>query len=380
MYITAIEPALVHVNHRGDWVFVQVHTDAGLTGTGEASHSGNDALLVAVFAQYEQRLLGEDPTRIGAIRAWASKGELGRVRRTAWSGLEQALWDLLGQSLGVPIHVLFGGAVRDRIRLYANINRHVSERTPDGFAVAAREAVDEGFAAIKLAPFDEVSGASRVRTGLRAAWQQGVARVRAVRQAIGPGVELMVDCHGRFEAAEALRVAEALAGLDLLWLEEPVPDTQLEALSQLTAVLPVATASGESVYGIEGFAPFLSRRIVDVLMPDVKHDGGLLDTRIVAEAARMNGLLVAPHNPSGPVATAATAQVICTLPDAMLLEYAWGEVDWRASLMEPPERIERGFLVVPEGHGLGHRLAPEALEAHRQTSPSHTDSSKVRST
>lgn len=378
MRIMSIEPVLVRVNHRGDWVFVQVHTDAGITGLGEASHSGNDTLLVQVLAQYEELLRGDDPTRINAIRAWASRGKPGRIRHTAWSGLEQALWDILAQTLQVPIHTVFGGAVRDSIRLYANINRHVRSRTAEEFAAAARAAVEQGFTAVKLAPFDEVSGASRVRTGPLAAWQHGVARVRAVRQAIGSQVELMVDCHGRFEVAEALTVAKALSDLDLLWLEEPVPDSQVDALAQITAELGVATASGESLYGIEGFAPFLCRRVVDVLMPDVKHDGGLLDTKTVAEAARMQGMLIAPHNPAGPVSTAATAQVASTFADLMALEYAWGEVDWRADLLDPPERIEQGHLILPEGSGLGHRLNPAVAQAHRQACASRQDSTRVR--
>jgi len=332
---------------------------------------------VQVLSQYQERLRGEDPRRIGAIRAWAARGDLGRVRRTAWSGLEQALWDLLGQSLGAPIHALMGGAVRERIRLYANINRHVEARSPEAFAIAAAAAVSEGFTGIKLAPFDEVSGASRRRTATDAPWRLGIQRVRAVREAIGPGVELMVDCHGRFDAGDVRQVAQELAALDVLWIEEPVPDTQLEALSHLTGQLPVATAAAENVYGIEGFAPFFSSRVVDVLMPDVKHDGGLLETKIITEAARMAGLLVAPHNPSGPVSTAATAQVASTLTDLMFLEYAWGEASWRADLMDPPERIEEGYLLLPQGPGLGHRLNPLVLGSHRVVEASNVDSSRV---
>ncbi len=365
MRITRIEPKRVHVNHRGDWVFVQVYTDDGLTGLGEASHSGNDALLLAVLAEFDERMRGEDPRRLNALRARTAVGDLGRIQRTAWSGLEQALWDILGQWLGVPIHDLFGGALQDRIRLYANINRHVTTRTAEGFALAARAAVMQGFSAIKLAPFDEVTGSDRLRTGRMAAWQAGVHRVRAVREAIGPDVELMVDCHGRFSAAETMEVASALTDVGLLWVEEPVPVDQVEALAEITAALPVATASGETLFGVQGFAPFLCRRVTDVLMPDVKHDGGLLDTRAVAEAARMNGLLIAPHNPSGPVAMAATAQVGSTMPNLMFVEYAWGEVDWRAELLDPSERIEHGHLVLPAGPGIGHRLNMDVVEAHR---------------
>jgi len=128
---------------------------------------------------------------------------------------------------------------------------------------------------------------------------------------------------------------------------------------------------------VEGFRPFLTQPVVDVIMPDVKHDGGLLETKRIAGAARMNHLLVAPHNPSGPVATAATAQVMSTENRFLILEYAWGEVDWRADLLEPPEQIENGYLFLPEGPGLGHRLNERVVTAHLRAAPSETDSSKV---
>jgi galactonate dehydratase len=302
----------------------------------------------------------------------------GRIAQTAMSGIEQALWDILGQELGAPLHTHFGGAMRTRLRLYANINRHVRERTPAGFAEAARRAAGEGFTAIKLAPFDELTAPDHIRTGPNAAWRPGVERVKAVRAAIGDQVELAVDCHGRMDASEALVVAQALADCGLFWYEEPVPDHQIDDLAAITAQTPMPTASAESIFGLEGFRPFLTRRVVDVLMPDVKHDGGLLATQQIAAAARMNQLLVAPHNPAGPVATAATAQVISTAPNFYILEYAWGEVDWRAELLTPAERIEDGYLVLSEEPGIGHRLNGPVVTAHRRQSAASHDSSKVR--
>ena len=371
MKISDLEPLIVHVNQRGDWVFVRVHTDEGLTGLGEASHSGNDGLLLAVLEQLKGRLVGRDPLRIEAIWDSLNRLDAGRVSQTALSSIEQALWDIMGQHLGVPIRTLFGGEVRERLRLYANINRHVTNRSPEGFAQAARLAVDEGFTAIKLAPFDELNEPDHVRTGPSAAWRPGVKRVRAVRTAIGDEVELAVDCHGRMEASEAIVVAEALADCDLLWLEEPVPHTFLDELARVTAAVPMPTASGERAYALEGFRPFLNRSVVDVIMPDVKHDGGLLETKRIAGAARMNQMLAAPHNPAGPVSTAATAQVVSTVTNFLILEYAWGEVAWRADLVEPAEHIEDGYLILPEGLGLGHRLNYEVLEQHLHTSPRH---------
>jgi galactonate dehydratase len=251
--------------------------------------------------------------------------------------------------------------VRDRLRLYANINRHITKRSAEGFAEAAAAAVEDGFSAIKIAPFDEVAGPGRIHTGRNAAWRKGVERVRAVRTAIGEGIELAVDCHGRLDISEAKAVAAELEECNLLWLEEPISRSLIEELDRLSKEIQMPTAGCESLFSIEEFRPFLSRQIVDVVMPDAKHDGGLLETKRIAGAARMNGIHVAPHNPAGPVSTAAAAQVMSTESNFSILEYAWGEVDWRADLLDPPELIEDGYLLLPDGPGLGHRLSQTAF-------------------
>jgi galactonate dehydratase len=378
MKITHIEPVVVHVTERGDWVFVLVHTDAGITGLGEASHSLNDALLLATLDVFADQLIGEDPLAIRRIWQKFARMHGGRVTATALSAIEQALWDIMGQHLGVPIHTLFGGAVRDKLRLYANINRHVRDRSPEGFARAARQAVDEGFTAVKLAPFDELRAPDHVRTGPRAAWKPGVKRVEAVRAAIGSEIDLAVDCHGRMETSEAITVGQALESCNLLWYEEPVRHTFADQLALISRSVPMPTASAESIFAIEGFRPFLLERAVDVLMPDVKHCGGLAELRNIAEAARLKHLLVAPHNPSGPVATVATAHAVSVIPNYLILEYAWGEVDWRADLLTPREPIENGYLLLSDAPGLGYRLNMDLVEEHRRDLPSRADSTKVR--
>jgi len=377
MKITDIETIVIEVTERGDWVFVLVHTDAGITGLGEASHSMNDTLLVATVDVFCSRLIGRSPLQVCAIWNELARFDGGRIAHTALSAIEQALWDIVGQHLGVPIHALFGGAVRDRVRLYANINRHVRDRSPEGFARAARQAVAEGFTAIKIAPFDELRARDRVRTGPRAVWRRGVERVEAVRAAIGPKIDLAVDCHGRMDPSEAILVGQALAGCDLLWYEEPVRHIHVDELARVSARVPMPTASAESVFALEGFRPFLTRHVVDVIMPDVKHAGGLKETHNIAQAARMSQVLVAPHNPSGPVATVATGHVASTLQDFLILEYAWGEVDWRADLIVPREPIQEGYLLVSDRPGLGYALNQEIVEAHRRAAPSAADSSKA---
>ena len=395
MKIQSISTVFVRVNHRGDWLHIIVETDAGITGVGDVLFGGavasrlygninrhvqssNDALCVAAVDQFAQALVGEDPRQIARIRQMLRHNNGGRFYNTALSGLEQALWDVLAQSLGVPLHVLFGGAVRERLRLYGNINRHVQDRSPAGFVRAARQAADDGFTAIKMAPFDELRHPYRYRTGPNADWRAGVERVRAVRKAIGDGVELAVDCHSRMEVSEAVIVGQELADCDLFWYEEPVAYTDPEGLAAVAARVPQPIASAESIYGIEGFRPFTAERCVDVIMPDVKHCGGILELNEIAAAARMKQVLVAPHNPAGPLSTAATAQAASTWPNFYILEYAWGEVEWRSNLLTPPERIEDGHLVLSQEPGLGHRLNPQIVEAFRSAGASSADSSKVQ--
>ncbi len=378
MRITEIEPVIIHVNQRGDWVFLRVHTDEGITGLGEASHSLNDSLLVAAVNTMKPRILGRSPFDIQALWRQFAGMHGGRVTATALSGIEQALWDIVGQVLGAPIHVLFGGAVRKRLRLYANINRHVVDRSPAGFAAAARQAVDEGFTAVKLAPFDELRAPDHVRTGPKAAWRKGVQRVEEVRCAIGQEIDLMVDCHGRMEPSEAIVVGRALASCNLMWYEEPVSHKFPDQLAHITRNVPMPTASVESIFSIENMRPFLLDRVVDVLMPDVKHCGGLQEAVNIANAARLNRLLVAPHNPSGPVATVATAHITSVIPNFLILEYAWGEVDWRSNLLDPVEPINDGYLMLSESPGLGYRLNPDVVAEHSVIQAGSVDSTKVR--
>ena len=378
MRITEIEPVIIHVNHRGDWVFLRVHTDKGITGLGEASHSLNDSLLIAAVDVMKPRIIGRSPFDIQAIWRQFARMHGGRVTATALSGIEQALWDIVGQALGVPIHTLFGGAVRKKIRLYANINRHVVDRSPAGFAAAAHQSVMEGFTAVKLAPFDELRSPDHIRTGPNAAWKKGVERVEAVRSAVGDEIDLMIDCHGRMDPSEAIIVGRVLEGCNLMWYEEPVTHKMPDQLAHITRNISIPTASVESIFSMENMRPFLLERVVDVLMPDVKHCGGLQEAINIANAARLMRLLVAPHNPSGPVATVASAHVTSVMSNFLILEYAWGEVDWRSNLIEPAEPIHDGYLAVSDEPGLGYRLNPDMVAKHGASEPGSIDSTKVR--
>ena len=366
MKIVDVKPLRIKVNHRGDWMLVMVETDEGITGLGEASQSGDDDMMLVALEGIREKLVGYDPLNIEAILKSLKTRRMvrSRIRQIALSGIEQALWDIMGQCLHVPIHTLLGGALRKKIRLYANLNRCITDRTPEGFAQAALGAADGGFTAVKIAPFDELIDPDHIRTGSQAAWRQGVERIRKVREAIGDEVELAVDCHGRMDATEAIVVAETIADCNLLWLEEPVPRQFPEGLKTVASRVSVPIAGGEYLFGVEGFRSLLTDRVVDIIMPDVKWDGGLLETKLIAGAARMNQILIAPHSPAGPVSSAAGAQVSATLSNFFILEHAWGEVDWRADMLDPPEKIENGHLVLSDRPGLGHRLNETILKDH----------------
>ena len=371
MKIVDVRVLGVRVNHRGNWIFVQVETDDGIVGLGETSQSGDDAALAFLIRRsLRPKLLGRDPSSVEAIwrdLAQRPAGGLvdGRLEATALSGVEQALWDVNGRALGVPIHRLLGGAVRERIRLYANINRAVTDRSPGGFARAATMAVADGFTAVKLAPFDGVQWSQRDRAEAGPALARGIERVGAVREAIGPDVALMVDCHERFNREMAIRVARELAALGVVWFEDPTePTDDLDGLSAIRAAVDLPLVTGERLFGRAAFWPLLHADAVGTIMPDVKHCGGLWEGKKIAAMAEAARVMVSPHNPSGPIATLASAHLAATLPNFSRLEYAWGEVPWRAALTTPSETIVDGELAVPQAPGLGATLDPAMLEEH----------------
>lgn len=348
---------------REGWLFVQVHTDEGLVGLGEASQGGN-ALVRAYLQQVKQDLLGRDPCQVEPLSTQLLARASGKGPATAVSAVEQALWDLWGQSLGRPIWALLGGRHRERVVLYANVNRATFDRSPAGFAESARRAVADGFRAVKCAPFDDVSYQWPDREANLRGIAVGVERVAAIRAAIGPGIRLMVDCHSRFDVPTAIRVARELETLDLAWLEEPVPDWDLDGLERIREHSPMPIAGAESLIGRTGFWETIRRRVLDVIMPDVKHAGGILELRKIAALAETCRLSVAPHNPSGPVSTLASVHLCAAIPNFLALEFPWGETSWRGQLLSPAEVIVDGSIAVPERPGLGFALDPDVVRAH----------------
>ena len=371
MKITGLRIIELEASVRGNWIFVLVDTDAGISGLGEASQSGNDRLVKPALEQLGERLVGEDPTQPEVLwekmtgAAGVFSGNSGRVGATAVSALDQAIWDLAGKALEVPVWRLLGGRHRRRVRLYANLNRGTRDRSPEGFARAALRAVEAGFRAVKCTPFDEIQYRRQDRDGVEDDLDRGIARIAATRAAIGPDVELLVDCHCRFDLPLASLAAEKVRSHRLFWFEEPLPRDQVGANAEFTSKSGLTTAGGEAFFGRREFSDYVHSRAVHIIMPDVKHAGGLTECRRIAALAQTCQIPVSPHSPAGPVSTVAGVHLAATIPNFLILEYAFGEVDWREQLIKPRESVEGGFMTVPDGPGLGIELNEAVIAAHQ---------------
>ena len=354
--IKTIETEVVEVNHRGNWLFVKVNSDGGTVGVGEASHGRDDARVRDLIDTLKPALVRWNPFQLEAFRQRFYHDAESHTSHTALSGIEQAMCDLVGKALDVPSYQLLGGKCREKIRLYANINRATVDRSSLGFASNAERAVAEGFTAIKCAPFDDVSTTNISSGSLTPAICLGIDRIRTIRAAIGGDIDLMVDCHSRFNPGILIQVAKELEDLHLFWIEDAVPLDNLDAFAHMSRSIGIPIATGERLRTLTAFDRLLRQTEVDYILPDVKHVGGISGLKKIATLAAARNVMVTPHNPSGPVATAASVQCMASVPNFAILEYAWGEVEWRASLVSPPEKIVDGFIEVPDRPGLGITL------------------------
>lgn len=359
-YLTAdnIDVFSVKVNRRGNWIIVRLKTNRGLSGLGDASHSGNDQQVLVYLKQFSTLLRGRSVADVEWFRSTTApevaKG--GRPAAVAVSALEQSLWDIQGQALSVPAYELFGGSIRRDIRLYANINRSTYPRTLDNFAAMAHRAVSEGFDAIKLAPFDEISVGLSDDKEREHLTQQGISYAQAVRSVIGPDRDLLIDAHSRFNRSKGLELAQRLEPLKLYWLEEVTSAKPLDDLAAINHAASMPTAGGESIHGITGFYPYVKADAVDIVMPDVKVCGGMLELKKIAALAEGAGLITSPHGPASPIGNIAAAHVVATVPNFNILEYSFGEVPWRAELIDPPEQVIKGRITLSDRPGLGIRI------------------------
>lgn len=360
--IESFELFNVKVNHRGNWLLLRIKTSKGITGLGDASHAQPDARTKELIAEYFGWIRGQTPFAVEPYRAalMEKAGEAKRPGAVAFSAIEQCLHDIQGKALGVPAWALFGGKLRDRIAHYANINRATVDRSPAGFAALAEPAVKAGFGTIKMASFDGLPKDDADKRA--AATQLGIDCVAAVRKTIGASRQLFVDGHSNFTLEEGLDVTRRLEPYNLGWWEEAVPG--IGNLAKINAAAKMPTAGGESLYGVKQFYRYVAGNAVDIVMPDVKYCGGMLELKKISALAEGAGLTSAPHGPASPVGNAAAAQVCATLNNFLILELGFGEVPWRAELITPAETFEHGHLMLTDRAGFGIELNDKLARAH----------------
>ena len=360
MKVTDVKPFVVDC-FRTNFVFVKVETDEGVYGIGEGTLEYKEKAFLGALEHIKEYLVGKNPKDIelhfrNIYRDAYWRG--GPVLMSALSAVEMALWDILGKALNVPVWQLLGGKVNDKVRIYAN-GWFSGAREPEQFGEKAKAALDRGITALKWDPFGK-------------AWQdiatadldKALACVAAVRAAVGNKVDLLIEGHGRFNVPTAIEIAKELAQFKPMFFEEPVPPDNLDALRRVHDKSPVALSAGERLYTRWDYRAFFDTLPADYIQPDVSHAGGISELKKIAAEAECRYIPFAPHNPSGPVANAATLQLAASCPNFCILEIMFSDVDWRKDLTTEKLTYKEGCIEIPDLPGLGIELNEEACLDH----------------
>jgi galactonate dehydratase len=352
MKITEIKTYLMSAGVTGggwqkrNWLFVKIFTDEGIYGVGEAS--GWPRVVETAIHDLAPLLIGEDPFAIEKLWqklfiAMMGHGMTGIVGGGALTGIDMALWDIKGKALGVPVYELLGGKMRDTIRLYTHA--HTPERS--------LELVERGFTGIKTG-------------GVKDPLQ----RIKRIREAVGPNVDLMADVHGPpwLTVPDAIRLGKALEEYDLLFYEDPVAPENIENIAKVGRAVNLPIAAGERHSTIYGVRELIERELVDVIQPDTGRAGGLLQMKKMAAMAEAHGITFAPHDGSlGPVAEMAAVHLLSTLPNFLILEHLEDDAPQRYEVMQPQPTIVKGSIVVPTAPGLGIDIVEDAIAHYPST-------------
>ncbi len=367
MQITNCSTLFSREKHR-NLIFVIVETDEGVSGVGEAYSVGPDETVAVIVEHFAPWIRGEDPR--DRERIWQklynfSRFPGGLPLMSALSAVDTALWDIAGKSAGVPVWQLLGGKCRDRVRAYG----HVHGNTPGELAENARESVDRyGFTALKCFPTASLGNFwkdGRSSAAWRSMVKTAVSRMEGLRRALGDEFDIAVDLHATiFDAAHALEIVAALEPFDPLFIEEPVRQDNLHGLERITDRAHVPIATGEMLYTVWDFRDLLERRAADVVQPDLCMAGGFTGMKKIAAVAEAFHATVAPHNPMGPVATAANVHLAATLPNFLVLEYIPDDTAERTDVIDAPLPFEDGYVLIPDGPGLGIELDRDGIAKH----------------
>jgi galactonate dehydratase len=372
MKITRIETLVCNARMR-NWIFVKVLTDQpGLWGWGEATLEWHTRAVVGAVEDIAQLLIGEDPTRIEHLWQMMYRQHFwhgnGIVRGTAISGIDIALWDILGKIHGVACHKLWGGPVRDYVRLYSHLGGGRMEdfygcdpADAKRFGELASRAVEEGFTAFKSMPVPETApleGMQPIR--------YAEACVKSMRDTVGDGIDIMVDCHARPSPRMGMLFAKALEPYNLFFFEEPCWPEVMDDIALIQRAVKTPIATGERLVGLAGFRELLEKRAASVIQPDITHCGGLSEARRIAAMAEAYRVGMAPHNPQGPVSTAASLELGFATPSYIICENVHADVPWRNDVVPEGFTVEKkGRIVRPNTRpGLGIEVNEDEVRRH----------------
>ena len=349
---------------------VRIHTDQGLVGNGE----GVDAVSggAAIIAGFRWALVGQDPLNVEAIferirTSGIFAGAQAGQYVSALTAVEIALWDLTGKAVGLPIYQLLGGKTRDRIRVYCDSG--TDNRNDPRAKEFIAQIIDLGFTAAKI-DIDNANDPDRFDkvnwTANNAEIDHMVDKVAFMRESLPKRIDLAVDMHGRYDLGTAKRMAKELEPFKLLWLEEPVPPENVDAMRDVRQSTHTPICAGENLFLRHGFRELLEKRAVDIIMPDIQKCGGLLEARKIADMAHTYYVPVAPHCQASPMGTMASCHVLAAIPNCLVLEWHWGHppqrtVDWKKYVKEG-EIIDKGFITVSDRPGIGLEMDDEAIK------------------
>ncbi len=346
-----------------NWLFVRLDTDVdGLYGIGEGTINGFAKTVETAVHELATRYEGFDPFQIETILQRMSRDlytEGGQIHMNAVAAIEVACWDIIGKSLGRPIYDLIGGRYHESLHTYAN-GWYAGPRTPESFAERAQMVMDKGYRALKFDPF----GAAW-RTMSMEDRHLSIDIVRAVRETVGPDVQIMIEGHSRFSVSEAVYVGDAIAEFEPTWFEEPTPHQNIDSTVEVARKINVPVATGESYSSVHQHAELLSRNAVHIIQPEPGAMGGIWRTRQVCAMADAFYATVAPHNAQGPISTATCIQIGAATPNLLVQElFDEFNVGWEQDIVTSHATVVDGRLQIPETPGLGVDLNWPELEKH----------------
>jgi len=348
------------------WVIVKVKTDEGITGIGEAYH-GAGVHQIVVDERITRTLVGKDPLNVDRcfrdmMRGQSASGYYQGAVMSAISGIEMALWDIKGQAFGAPIWQMLGGKFRDRVRVYNDCHAGDDE-TPEAYARKAVEVEARGFDAIKFDIDPLPSQRDEYNRGIRNDHiQYYVDVVTAMREALKPDTDLAIDAHWAYTVVDILKVAQAFEDLNLLWLEDPIPAENIEAMQRVKNSTRTPICTGENFYTRHGFRELIHSQAADIVSPDIAKAGGLLESKRIAEMADMYYMPLAPHNICGPIGTYAMMHVCAAVPNFLALEFHHLDNQFWSDLIVEGSMIVDGHIEVPEKPGLGVTLNEDVVK------------------